>query len=361
MVQWSAEQAGRFGAAKRRVRQDVVFGDAHRRSFRGDGFDDCAAPSPPPAEELLRVRESPAVAVIGLLLWGFSVLLLVWLSGMELPAGPAILLSEAGLCLLIGLLLGAVSLLWYFVRCIIATPAGGARGRDDRGGTAAALGPDHPAETRKTAVCCCSTSRAASARSGAAAAPNWPLSGSRRSGFAPASAPPSCRRWNKSSAADRPRRGRREEMTVSPPCLADQRERPPRRQGGGPLSSLSFWGCPADAGAKPGPPPQGRPALRSGKTKRGRINLGPDSSHVPALRAGRPVRSALFLGIGALCPRSCPMRLTPPFSLCRAPNRSRAKALFPAPLPCPSLSFLRLSGCPAACGCAPSASASFRV
>lgn len=76
------------------------------------------------AEELLRVRESPAVAVIGLLLWGFSVLLLVWLSGMELPAGPAILLSEAGLCLLIGLLLGAVSLLWYFVRCIIATPQG---------------------------------------------------------------------------------------------------------------------------------------------------------------------------------------------------------------------------------------------
>ena len=39
------------------------------------------------AEELLRVRESPAVAVIGLLL-------------------------------------GAVSLLWYFVRCIIATPQG---------------------------------------------------------------------------------------------------------------------------------------------------------------------------------------------------------------------------------------------
>lgn len=80
-------------------------------------------PGPQPGE-LLRVRESPAVAVLGVLLWGFSVFLLVWMSGLQLPAGPAVLATEYGLCLLIGLVLGGVSLLWYFVRCIVATEQG---------------------------------------------------------------------------------------------------------------------------------------------------------------------------------------------------------------------------------------------
>lgn len=84
---------------------------ALRRPRRGQG-------------ELLRVKESPAVAVMGLVLWGFALWLAVWMSGMQLPVGPAVLVTDYGLCLMIGLVLGAVSLLWYFVRCTIATEQG---------------------------------------------------------------------------------------------------------------------------------------------------------------------------------------------------------------------------------------------
>ena len=60
--------------------------------------------------ELLRLRESPAVGVIGLVLWGFC-----------RREGIG---TELTLFLLVGLVLSCVSLLWYLVRCVIITETG---------------------------------------------------------------------------------------------------------------------------------------------------------------------------------------------------------------------------------------------
>ena len=65
--------------------------------------------------ELLRLRESPAVGVIGLVLWGFC----LWV-GLTLDRREGIG-AELTLFLLVGLVLSCVSLLWYLVRCTIVT------------------------------------------------------------------------------------------------------------------------------------------------------------------------------------------------------------------------------------------------
>lgn len=68
--------------------------------------------------ELLRLRESPAVGVIGLVLWGFC----LWV-GLTLDRREGVG-TELTLFLLVGLVLSCVSLLWYLVRCVIITETG---------------------------------------------------------------------------------------------------------------------------------------------------------------------------------------------------------------------------------------------
>ena len=72
---------------------------------------------PKPEEgELLRLRESVAVAVIGAVVLVFCLVVGLWLAdrGLTQPLELALFVG-------IGMVLGCVSLLWYFVRCTIVT------------------------------------------------------------------------------------------------------------------------------------------------------------------------------------------------------------------------------------------------
>ena len=65
--------------------------------------------------ELLRLRESPAVAVLGIVVLVFCLVVGLRLSGGQVQATELVLFSG------VGMVLGCVSLLWYLVRCTIVT------------------------------------------------------------------------------------------------------------------------------------------------------------------------------------------------------------------------------------------------